>query len=272
MNLIGNKKFSNIEIKNDNKSIIQSVCKAYDILELFIENNNLSFSEINTKVNMTTPTLYRFLATLIHCGLLDCNRKTKIYSLGPNILLLGNKAMNSFDIVRIAQPFMEDLKDKTHETISLFVRRDLQKICIAKVESDQSIRYSSKIGEPSYLHGGASGNVLMSDMTKEELDTLEHKIGFSKLTNYTVTDRQKINDALKQTRENGYWVSYKERREDTAGIGVPIFDHTGRVIASLNITLPSSRFDKKKIPGWVEQLKKAGQNISKKAGYESHKS
>lgn len=260
-------KIVNDKINSNKKSLIQSIYKAYFILELFINSNNLTFSEINDQVNMTIPTLYRFLATLVNCGLLYYNKKTKIYTLGPNMLLLGNAAINSLNIVSIAKPFMEELMEKTHETISLFIRKGFHKICIAKVESNQSIRYSSKIGEPSFLHGGASGNILMSGMAKDELDVLEEKVGFAKLTDYTVTDRNEINEVLEKTRKDGYWVSYKERRDDTAGIGVPVFDYTNNIVASLNITLPSSRFDETKIPEWVEQLKKAGYSISKELGH-----
>ena len=254
------------------KSVILSVYKAFVILMLFGEKEKMSSAEINQQVKLPTATLYRFLSTLVDCDMLDFDNKTKQYSLGPNIIYLGNAAISSIDIIKLAFPLMEQLKNETGETISLFVRKGLHKICVAKVESDHSIRYSAKIGKANYLHGGASGNVLMAGMTKEELDALEEKIGFPKLTKYTITERARINENLAQTRANGYWISYKERRDDTAGIGVPVFDHNGQVIASLNITLPSTRFDKEKIKLWLPLLMDAGRQISRKNGYITEKS
>ena len=256
----------NEELRNK-KSVIMSVFKAYKILELFGEKNSLNFAEISERLDLPSATLYRFLSTLIVCGLLDMDPKSKLYSLGPSMIYLGNAAISSIDIVAWARPFMEKLKDETNETISLFIRKGFKKICIAKVESDLSIRYSAKIGETNYLHGGASGNILMAGMTKKELDMLESSAGFPKLTEYTVTDRKKIEEILDKTRKDGYWVSYKERRDDTAGIGVPIFNHLGQVVASLNITLPSSRFDEVTVEKWIPLLKKAGVDISRKNGY-----
>ena len=249
------------------KSVIMSVYKAYKILELFGEKSGLSFAEINNRLDLPQATLYRFLATLITCGLLDVDPKSKLYSLGPSMIYLGNAAVSSIDIVSLARPFMEKLKEETNETISLFIRKGFKKICIAKVESDLSIRYSAKIGEANYLHGGASGNILMAGMTKKELDMLESTIGFPKLTEHTVIDRGKIERILDKTRKDGYWVSYKERRDDTAGIGVPIFNHLGQIVASLNITLPSTRFDEITVEKWIPILKKAGLDISRKNGY-----
>lgn len=255
------------EEMENKKSIIMSVYKAYKILELFGEKSSMNFAEINERLDLPPATLYRFMSTLISCGMLDMDPKSKLYSLGPSMIYLGSAAISSIDIVALARPFMEKLKDETNETISLFIRKGFKKICIAKVESDMSIRYSAKIGAANYLHGGASGNILMAGMTKKELDMLESSVGFPKLTDYTVTDREKIEEVLDTTRKNGYWVSYKERSDDTSGVGVPILNHLGQVVASLNITLPSTRFNKITVEKWIPILKKAGAEISRKNGY-----
>jgi IclR family acetate operon transcriptional repressor len=241
--------------------------KAFKILQLFTEKQHLTFSEINAKLNMPLASLYRFLSTLLDCGLLGLDNMTKQYSLGPSMIYLGSLAINSVDIIKLAIPFMEEMKEKTGETISLFVRHDNYRMCVAKVESDHPVRYSAKIGALSLMHGGASGNVLMSGMTKKEIDVLEALKGFPKLTERTPTDRKKIDEAIEKTRRDGYSISYQERQEGTAGVGVPIFDHRGKVVASLNITLPSDRFDEEKIPAWVELIKDAGKRLSQKNGY-----
>lgn len=251
----------------NSKSMILSVYKACKILELFGESDSMNFAEISSKLDLPTATLYRFLSTLTLCGLLDLDAKSKLYTLGPSMIYLGSVAIASVDIIKIAHPYMEKLKEETNETISLFVRRGFKKICIDKVESDHTIKYSAKIGKANYLHGGASGNVLMSGMSKKEIDALEASVGFPQLTQYTITDRKSIDAALEKTRRDGCWVSYKERSDDTAGIGVPIYNHLGQVAASLNITLPSIRFDEAAVPKWLSLLKEAGAEISKKNGY-----
>jgi IclR family acetate operon transcriptional repressor len=258
---------TNMKTHSSDKGLINSVMKSYRILKLFEKRNHQTFSEINEQLKMPVATLYRFMSTLIKCGMLDIDPKTKSYSLGPSIIRLGSIAIDSIDIIKIAYPFMEDLKQKTNETISLFIRSGFYKICVAKAESDLSIRFSAKIGELSYLHGGASGTVLMTGMSKSELDSLEASVGFPKLTEKTIVEREKIDRIIEKTKKDGYCVSCQERREDTAGVGVPIFDHSGRVAACLNISLPASRFAVEKISGWVELLREAGNQISKKNGY-----
>lgn len=252
---------------HEEKGAIQSVGRALRILGLFdVEHKKLTYSEICQLSKIPRGSVFRFLSTLKDCGFLDFESGSKRYSLGPRMIFLGNLAMESIDLVDIARPYMEGLKEKTNETVSLFVRRGFRKVCVFKVESGHSIRYSSRLGEIMYLHGGASGKVLMSGMTQEELNEYEAQEGFQKLTASTLSLRDEIEIALERTREEGYAVSFGERSANSAGIGVPIFDCKRNVIACLNITLPADRFDKSKLPEWVSLLKESGMAISRKNG------
>jgi IclR family acetate operon transcriptional repressor len=247
---------------------IKSVEKAIKLLGIFDANHkHLTYSEICLLSKMPVGSVYRFLLTLNKCGFLDYDTSTKKYSLGPKIIYLGNLATESIDLVKIAHPFMEEIRRITNETVSLFIRRDFKKICICKVESEHSIRYSSRVGKMVYLHGGASGKVLMSTFSKNELDRYEKEEGFKSLTSTTLTKRSQVEEALRKTREDGYAISSAERSENSAGIGVPIFDCNKKAVACLNITLPSDRYDQTKIPEWIDLLKKAGLEISRRNGY-----
>lgn len=252
---------------NEEKGAIQSVGRALRILGLFdAEHKRLTYSEICQLSKIPPGSVFRFLSTMKDFGFLDFEPVSKRYSLGPRMIFLGSLAMESIDLVEIARPYMEELKEKTNETVSLFVRRGFKKVCVFKVESEHSIRYSSRLGEIMYLHGGASGKVLMSGMTKQELDDYEEKEGFNKLTPSTLSSRDEIEEAFESTREEGYAISFGERSANSAGIGVPIFDCKRNVIACLNITLPADRFDKSKLPEWVSLLKESGMAISRKNG------
>lgn len=250
------------------KDGVKSVEKALKILGLFdVDHKRLTYSEICELSKFPVGSVYRFLLTLSSCGFLDFEPSTKKYSLGPRMIYLGSLAIESINLVDIASPFMEEIKRKTNETVSLFLRRGFKKICVFKVESGHSIRYSSRIGDLIYLHGGASGKILMSTMTKEELDEYEKVEGFKQLTNSTLTSREEVDEALMKTRNEGYAVSYEERSDNSAGIGVPIFDYRKNVVACLNITLPADRYDQKKIPQWISLLKISGMAISGKNGF-----
>jgi len=250
------------------KEKIKSLEKAFQILELFSEGKNLlTFSDIRRLTKMPISSLYRFLSTLTGAGYLEYEPSTKKYSLGAKLILLGNLALESLDIVKISAPYMETLKEKTGETITLFVRRGLRKVCVSKVESDYSIRYTAKLGQPNYLHAGASGKILLSGLSKEILDAIERETGFPRMTDKTITERSELETSLEEVKKKGFAISSGERQEGSAGIGVPVYDFKGEVVASLNISLPAERLSSEKTEVWVHLLMDAGMAISKKMGY-----
>jgi len=250
------------------KERIKSLEKALQILELFGRTKqHLTFSDVRKLTKMPVASLYRFLSTLSHAGYLEYDPFTKQYSLGSKLIFLGNIALESLDIVKIAAPYMEALKEATGETVTLFVRRGFRKVCVSKVESDYSVRYTAKVGQPNYLHVGASGKVLLSGLKKEMLDALERETGFPRMTDQTITSRIELDKALEKVRVDGFAISSGERQEGSAGIGVPVYDFKGEVIASLNISLPAERLSSEKTEIWVNLLIDAGMSISKKMGY-----
>jgi DNA-binding IclR family transcriptional regulator len=46
-----------------------------------------------------------------------------------------------------------------------------------------------------------------------------------------------------EVRERGWGEADEEREEDLAAIAVPVFDHTGGLVAILGVQGPSDRFD-----------------------------
>ena len=49
--------------------------------------------------------------------------------------------------------------------------------------------------------------------------------------------------AVDEVRERGWGEADEEREEDLAAIAVPVFDHTGGLVAILGVQGPSDRFD-----------------------------
>lgn len=131
--------------------------------------------------------------------------------------------MESIDLVGIARPLMEEIRQATKETVSLFMRREFKKICICKLESERSIRYSSSVGELVYLHGGASGKVLMSTFSKEDLDRFEKEEGFKELDEQHLYS--KTGSRRSAEKDKGKWIrdQFRGKIRKFSGHGGPDF-------------------------------------------------
>ena len=137
----------------DDGDVVKSIIKGFQILSLFTHGDtHLTFSDIKKRTKMPNGSLYRFLTTMTMLDVLEFDQTGKRYSLGYRLILFGDIASRSTDLVNVALPYMERIKSQINETVSLFVRRGHKKVCLHRIESDFAVRYTSLVGEPSHLH------------------------------------------------------------------------------------------------------------------------
>lgn len=251
--------------------LLKSLSKSFIVLEFLAESGkSLTFNELQKALKMPNASLYRILQTFVHHRILKFDSHTKTYSLGPYLIFLGNMAQKNMNLPVLALPVMERLRNHTNETITLFARVEYRKMCIQKVESDHTVRYTAELGKALHMHAGASGKVLLAGMSREEVEEMVRCEGLPKLSANTMTGLEEIWEESRKVLKRGYAVSISERHRDAAGVGVPVFDSRGCIVASLNISCPADRFptgDPEKLEAWVQLLKEASEEISGSTGH-----
>jgi DNA-binding IclR family transcriptional regulator len=107
-------------------------------------------------------------------------------------------------------------------------------------------------------------------MSEEELDNLLPE-DLKAYTEYTITDRKKLKENLKQVAEQGYALDNEELDLGVRCVAAPIRDYTRRIIGSLSISGPSIRFTDERIEKELMPLVvKAADELSSRLGF--HKS
>lgn len=245
----------------------RTVGKALSLFDYFtIERTKLTLSEMWALSALPPSTLFRLLTTLRQCGFLEYNDRTKQYSPGIKFIRLGLMSSEALDVCRISKSYMAELKKVTNETVSLFVRRGLYKVCISMVESDYAVRYAAKRGEEIPVYIGASGKVLLSGLDDDYIAGILEAIGFVWKTPNSDSSKDQVMEKIEFVRKNGYAMSWGERQVGSAGFGVPLSDFRGNVLASLNVSLPAERLRNDVLPKWIDALKNTGALISQKMG------
>jgi len=187
--------------------------------------------------------------------------------LGIKLFELGQITQNQTEVRTCALPIMKELAKKTEESIDLNIISDGKRVSIEKVESSQDIRKIIQLGKSLPLYCGGSGKALLAFLPEEEIDKFIKQERLVKLGPNTITDPKKLKEHLKQIKENGYAISFEERVLGSVSIGAPIFDHSGKIVASLSVSGPISRFNKKKISLCISLIKEATDKISSLLGY-----
>src|SRR5262245_52707284 len=113
---------------------VRAVDRAVEILRAFsAEKPSMSVLEIQTKVRLSRPTVYRLLETLASHGLVRAHGTPQRFSLDYAVGLLAKNWMAGLDPVAVSQPILKRLQEDTRETIGLNVVRGHQSVCVLEL-------------------------------------------------------------------------------------------------------------------------------------------
>ena len=242
-----------MESKN---SPTRSVERALEILECFLDEKELTLSQISDMTKLSPSTAHRIIATLQSKHFVERSSDTKKITLGNKLNQLASKLPNEIhdELKKIAYSHMLKLNEIYNENVRLFILDGEYKMCIGVVESTRSLRQIIKLGERHLLIRGAAGKVFLAYMDAN----IRHEI---------IKDTRLDDAVFEKIIEKGYALSVGEREEGLVGIASPIFDSQGKIAAVLSLSGPSVRFVNEEMSDKINDTMKIALEISKGLGY-----
>jgi DNA-binding IclR family transcriptional regulator len=242
--------------------------KAIRIFDIFTYgDDSFTLAEIKKITGLPKTTIFRILKTFENAGFFKYDPLQEKYSLGLRFLELGGIVYSSLSVRKAAAAYMDALSDSLKATILLGVMKDDQLLYIDKREMDSIVRVTSHIGLKRPPYFGMLGMTLLAYMDNEVKERLLTLYPPTKITSKTVTDIRRIMKKLDETMRKGYYMEQDEIVEGLLGIGVPIRDFSGNVVAALGATQPVFQIKEGAIENTIQQLLEASRSISKELGY-----
>jgi DNA-binding IclR family transcriptional regulator len=248
---------------------VQSIDRAVRVLAAFTPERPIAgVSDIARLTGMSRSTVHRLLTALAAHGLVQQLAESPTYSLGPRLLSFAETARGHLTLDRQAEPIMTWLRDESGETVGLHVLDATPaRRTVAQVESTQALRRTyTDIGAPRPVHQGAPGKVLLAYAD----EALRQKVLRSKLIaadGETVVPAATMRAELEGIRERGWAMSLQERVVGVVALAVPVYDHTGRVIAALSISIPAARAGRAELEALAPVAMSAARTLSARLGY-----
>lgn len=246
----------------------QSVEKVLDILEtMAIYGRPIRLQDLSNKLNMSAPTVYRFLKTLIKSGYVIQDEDSSKYYLTFKICYIANLVQDQLNIRDIAYPFLKELAVITEETASLVIEQDGMAVYIDKVEGpDKLVKSFQRIGHRTPLYCTGVGKLFLSEMEDSVRDNILSR-GMEKLTPNTITDANQLLKELINIRNLSYAVDNEECEIGAICLAAPIRDYRGKIVSAVSVSGPVSRMTNSKMKEIKAHILKASMEISKALGY-----
>jgi DNA-binding IclR family transcriptional regulator len=248
---------------------IRSVAKALTILNILAGNGReMSLAEICRESGQAKGTAHGLLATLKDFGYVEQDSFEGKYRLGVRLFEIGSIVANSWDVRRVAAPYIERLVEEFEETVHLAVLNEDQVLYIDKRESRRSIRIVSQIGIRLPAHCSGVGKALLAHLSPTELNRVIASHGLPSYTKNTITDRHRLQDELEKIRQRGYSVDDEEIMEGLRCVAAPIKDNTGSVCAAISVSGPTARLSGDMFDLAVKLVLDTASEISANLGYQ----
>src|ERR1043166_2455435 len=239
---------------------VRAVDRAIAILQCFTADKPaLSVLEIQRRVGLSRPTLYRLLQTLAATGLVRAEGDPQRFRLAHGVMELAHVWLAGLDKVDVARPILESLRESTGETAALFVVREQKRICVLELESHHALTIARGVGDTGDITLGASGKAILAYLDENRRDAI--------LDQVTKARRAELAKALEVARSRGYAISHGEVFVGAVALAAPVFNHNGEAAGCVGLFGPRARVKDSDLPRFGALVIQAANAISLQSGY-----
>jgi DNA-binding IclR family transcriptional regulator len=207
------------------------------------EDHGVTLAELGRRTGIAKGTLHRLVGDLVGARLLE--RTDRSYRLSGLVFELGMRASVERTLLEVATPFMEDLYERTHETVHFGVLEGREVVYVAKIGGHRQVQVPSRIGGRMPLYCTAIGKALLASSPKELLDEVV-RAGLVRRTPRTITTPGMLRKNLDRVIEEGVAFEFEESAVGIACVAAPVLDGEDRPVAAISVTGPVTRFKPEK--------------------------
>jgi len=254
----------------DTSEKANAIEKSLKILMLYYPHNReLTTTEVSKRLNLHKATASRILLTLARHGFLQQDQQRKAFRLGPSVLRLAraiNQSLKS-ELVQIAKPHLDELRDLVNETVGLEVISGDLTVLAYLAEGSRPVRTTTSLGTTVPAHAAAGAKAIFAHSPSAHWQGIFER-GVTRMTEHTITDAKVYSKKLEMVRKQGFAVDEEEIDLGVTALAAPVFNHEALPVAAVVLIGPSDRVKGDPASVLVSRLKETAENISRDLHYE----
>ena len=168
------------------------------------------------------------------------------WSPGPALRELGEGALDP--LLDAAAMVLPRLRDVTGESVQLYRREGLVRVCVAAAEPPSGLRDTVPVGARLPMTAGSGAKVLAAWADSATQGAVLGEAVFGERT-------------LAEVRRRGWAQSVAERESGVASVSAPVRDASGAVIAAVSVSGPVERIGRRPGIRWAADLLAAAEAL-----------
>jgi DNA-binding IclR family transcriptional regulator len=249
----------------DKYFFISTLAKGLRVMELLAEKEELTVTAVARHLGYNRAGSHRFLATLRELGYVDKGADDR-YFLTFKLLELGMKAVNRFEIRRVARSYMHELSLAFKETVNLGYFNGKNILHLDKIDSTEILRMDTPIGSQAPAYCTALGKAILAYQSHGDLSAYLNRVKLKTHGPNTLTSKRQLRRNLDEIRARGFAVDNEEMAAGLRCVAAPVFDHTGSAFYAISLSGPSLRLTHARIEQIHPLLQDVCNRLSRKLG------
>jgi len=230
--------------KNHDIYFVPGLRRGLRVLEILAnEERPMSVADIAKQMDLTRSSVFRLTYTLLHMGFVEEVPGGKLLTLGPRVLNIGYAYLASKDLIEIARPEIEALRDRTSVSSHLAILDRREILYLSCIQTRSGFLSTMNVGTRLPAFGTPMGWLLLSELSARELAALFLESTFAPLTDQTPRNLQELTQRIATALAQGHAISHGAVEPGGSSIAAPIRDRSGSIVAALDISGPDTAFD-----------------------------
>lgn len=207
-------------VENRTSGSVQSVERAFHLLELLAESGDSSLTELSAAIDVPAPTTHRFLKTLVALGYVR-QLPNRRYGLGLKLTRLAGRV--DAQLGPIVAPHLDTLAREIGESANLAVLEGDMVVYIAQSPGRHAMRMFTEAGHRALTHSTGVGKAILAGLPDDQVARIVGRAGMPAATERTITDLARLRTELKRIRRTGYATDNGEQEPGVVcyAVGIP---------------------------------------------------
>ena len=218
--------------KTNEKYLAPAVEQALRILFRMAEaeSTHMNLTEICRKLGIHKSTAFCILNSLRKFGLVQTSGRRKGYTLGPGLIGLSRRFLDTLSAPKLAEPLLAELATKAGATAALGLIAEKNVFVAAKHEGGREIGITMRVGHRFPLTYGCHGKAIAAFLSDKELDALLQHEEVYFHGDPSKFDRDKLNEEMSRCRREWFAEDLEEMVPGLNVVAAPVLGPNGRPI------------------------------------------
>jgi IclR family pca regulon transcriptional regulator len=220
--------------KSDVSESVRSFARGIQVIQAFGgDKRALTLADLARRTELSRATVRRLLITLQELGYVATDGRQ--FTLTPRILTLAYPYLSTVAFTDLLLPFMEAaIGTSSYVSSSVAMLDDANVVFVAALPARGIIKTWMTVGLQVPAITAAMGRVLLSRLPAKQLQQVLDVSEYRSFTEFTETNRGRIEEIVAEARLNGFAVCDREMDPGIKACAVPIFDRQGNCWAAMS--------------------------------------